>query len=119
MNNSTEYKITLSKIWIHLKTICKHKFWVMYYCFKCGIPTNIDISDNKNIIFANYKLNTSARYTDTDFNFRYLFLRNNYSSNKVSSIQFVSMASISSDGVWILKEQSESIPIRVFYLPAV
>lgn len=81
--------------------------------------TNIDISDNKNIIFANYKLNTSARYTDTDFNFRYLFLRDNYSSNKVSSIQFVSMASISSDGVWILKEQSESIPIRVFYSPAV
>lgn len=33
-----EYRATPKKIWIHLKTICKHKYWVMRYCFKCGIP---------------------------------------------------------------------------------
>lgn len=32
-----EYKITLKKIWIHLSTICKHKYWVLKYCHKCGI----------------------------------------------------------------------------------
>lgn len=25
-------------IWKHFKTICKHKYWVSYYCFKAGIP---------------------------------------------------------------------------------
>jgi hypothetical protein len=24
--------------WNHFKTICKHKYWVGYYCFKAGIP---------------------------------------------------------------------------------
>lgn len=35
--NKNEYKITLKKIWIHLSTICKHKYWVLKYCHMCGI----------------------------------------------------------------------------------
>lgn len=30
-------KITLKKTLAHFKTICIHKFWVAYYCFKCGL----------------------------------------------------------------------------------
>lgn len=37
MNNTEEYKITFRKVWLHFKTICKHRRWVMYYCRKCGI----------------------------------------------------------------------------------
>lgn len=37
MNNTEEYRITLGKTWLHFKTICKHKYWVMRYCRKCGI----------------------------------------------------------------------------------
>lgn len=57
MNSSTEYKITLSKIWIHLKTICKHKFWVMYYCFKCGIPWQGIIHDLSKFSFTEFWTN--------------------------------------------------------------
>lgn len=57
MNNSTEYKITLGKIWIHLKTICKHKFWVMYYCFKCGIPWQGIVHDLSKFSFAEFWTN--------------------------------------------------------------
>lgn len=81
--------------------------------------TDIDISDNKNIIFATYRLNVSCTYSDTDYTYRYLFQRMDYSSKKVSNVKFVSIANASSGGVRILKEQSESIAIRVFYLPAI
>ena len=27
----------MSNIWNHFKKICIHKFWVAYYCFKCGL----------------------------------------------------------------------------------
>lgn len=27
----------MKNIWNHFKKICIHKFWVAYYCFKCGI----------------------------------------------------------------------------------
>lgn len=36
-NSKKEYRITFQKIWIHLSTICKHKYWVLKYCHKCGI----------------------------------------------------------------------------------
>ena len=25
-------------VWKHVKTVCKHKYWVGYYCFRAGIP---------------------------------------------------------------------------------
>lgn len=28
----------IANAWKHFKTICKHKYWVGYYCFKAGIP---------------------------------------------------------------------------------
>ena len=37
MNNTKEYRITSKKTWLHFNTICRHKYWVMYYCHKCGI----------------------------------------------------------------------------------
>lgn len=33
---SKKYNITPKKIWIHLSTIMKHKFWVFYFCNMCG-----------------------------------------------------------------------------------
>lgn len=33
-----KYNITPKKIWIHLSTIMKHKFWVFYFCNMCGFP---------------------------------------------------------------------------------
>lgn len=27
----------MKNIWLHFKKICIHKFWVAYYCFKCGL----------------------------------------------------------------------------------
>ena len=35
--NKNEYKITLNKIILHIKTILIHKYWVAKYCFKCGL----------------------------------------------------------------------------------
>ena len=55
--NITEYKITLKKIWIHLSTICKHKWWVMYYCFKCGIPWQGIIHDLSKFSFTEFWTN--------------------------------------------------------------
>ena len=37
MNDTKEYRITSKKIWLHFNTICRHKYWVMHYCHKCGI----------------------------------------------------------------------------------
>ena len=37
MNNTEEYNITPKKIRLHFNTICRHKYWVMHYCHKCGI----------------------------------------------------------------------------------
>ena len=31
-------KIKIKNIFLHFNKICKHKFWVGYYCFKMGIP---------------------------------------------------------------------------------
>ena len=31
-------KITLKNTWRHFIKICKHKYWVFYYCCKAGIP---------------------------------------------------------------------------------
>ena len=31
-------KLTLRKMASHLKTICIHKHWVLYYTTMCGIP---------------------------------------------------------------------------------
>ena len=28
----------IKNIFLHFAKICKHKYWVGYYCFKCGIP---------------------------------------------------------------------------------
>lgn len=30
-------KLLLSNCWLHFKKICIHKYWVAYYCFKCGL----------------------------------------------------------------------------------
>ena len=57
MDSTTEYKITLKKIWIHLSTICKHKWWVMYYCFKCGIPWQGIIHDLSKFSFTEFWTN--------------------------------------------------------------
>ena len=57
MGSTTEYKITLKKIWIHLKTICKHKFWVMYYCHKCGITWQGIIHDLSKFSFTEFWTN--------------------------------------------------------------
>ena len=61
MNNNTEYKITLKKFWIHLSTICRHKFWVMYYCFKCGIPWRGLVHDLSK--FSPTEFWTNVKYT--------------------------------------------------------
>lgn len=37
MESTKTYKATPKKIWIHLKTIFKHKYWVFKYCRMCGI----------------------------------------------------------------------------------
>ena len=37
MSDTKEYRITSKKIRLHFNTICRHKYWVMYYCHKCGI----------------------------------------------------------------------------------
>lgn len=34
---NNENKITIRKTLGHLKTICIHKYWVMHYCFMCGL----------------------------------------------------------------------------------
>lgn len=31
------YQITAKNAWLHFKKICIHKYWVAYYCFKCGL----------------------------------------------------------------------------------
>ena len=36
-NKEEEYKLTLKKVWIHFKTIVKHRHYVLIYCSKCGI----------------------------------------------------------------------------------
>lgn len=27
----------INKTWLHFKKICIHKYWVAYYCFRCGL----------------------------------------------------------------------------------
>ena len=27
----------MKNVWLHFKKICIHKYWVAYYCFKCGL----------------------------------------------------------------------------------
>lgn len=61
MSSNNEYGITLKKIWLHLKTICKHKFWVMYYCCKCGIIWRGLIHDLSK--FSPTEFWTNVRYT--------------------------------------------------------
>ena len=58
--NNSEYKITLKKIWIHLKTILIHKHYVFYYARKCGIPWRGFIHDMSK--FSPIEFWTNVRY---------------------------------------------------------
>ena len=49
----------------HLKTVCIHRFWVMYYCFKCGLYWQGLIHDLSKFSITEF-VESAKYYTGTD-----------------------------------------------------